>query len=98
MSHYLIMYRPPREGFTENATPEESRIIERHFEYLQRQEAEGRLILAGRIEDGRFGIALVEANSENKARRIMADDPAVKEGVFSGELLPFRLALMRGGE
>jgi len=98
MPHYLIVYRPPREGFTENATPEESRVIERHFEYLQKQEAEGRLILAGRIEDGRFGIALVETKSENVAKQIMADDPAVKEGVFSGELLPFRLALLRGGE
>lgn len=92
------MYRPPREGFTENATPEESRIIERHFEYLQKREVEGRLILAGRIEDGRFGIALIEANSENEAKQIMADDPAVKEGIFSGELLQFRLAISRGGE
>ncbi|UCC80363.1 MAG: hypothetical protein JSW64_03095 [Candidatus Zixiibacteriota bacterium] len=98
MGHYLIMYRPPREGFAENATPEESRVIERHFEYLQKQEAEGKLILAGRIEDGRFGIAVIEANSENEANRIMAEDPAVKEGVFSGELMPFRLALLRGGE
>jgi uncharacterized protein YciI len=98
MPHYLIMYRPPREDFAENATPEETAIIERHFEYLQKQEAEGRLILAGRPEDGRFGIALVEAKSENEAKQIMADDPAVKEGVFSGELLPFRLAILRGGE
>ncbi len=98
MSHYLIMYRPPREDFAENATPEESAIIERHFEYLQKQEADGRLILAGRTEDARFGIAVIEANSENEAKEIMADDPPVKEGVFTGELLPFRLALLRGGE
>jgi uncharacterized protein YciI len=98
MTHYLIIYRPPREDFAENATPVESAVIERHFEYLQKQEAEGRLILAGRIEDARFGIAVIEANNENEARQIMANDPAVKEGVFSGELLPFRLALLRGGE
>jgi uncharacterized protein YciI len=98
MPHYLIIYRPPREGFAENATPEESAVIERHFEYLQSRETEGRLILAGRTEDARMGIAVIEANSENQSKQIMADDPAVKEGVFSGELLPFRLALLRGGE
>jgi uncharacterized protein YciI len=98
MPHYLIIYRPPREGFAENATPEESAVIERHFEYLQSRETEGRLILAGRTEDARMGIAVIEANSENESKQIMADDPAVKEGVFSGELLPFRLALLRGGE
>jgi uncharacterized protein YciI len=98
MNHYLIMYRPPREGFAENATPEESAIIERHFEYLQKQESEGRLILAGRTDDARFGIAVIEADSGSEAKKIMADDPAVKEGVFSGELLPFRLAILRGGD
>ena len=98
MPHYLIMYRPPREGFAENVTPEETAIIERHAEYLQKIEGEGKLILAGRIEDARFGIAVIEADNENEARRIMENDPAVKESVFSGELLPFRLALMRGGE
>jgi len=65
---------------------------------MRRQEAEGRLILAGRTEDARFGIAVIEAGSEDEAGDIMSNDPAVKEGVFSGELLPFQLALLRGGE
>ena len=98
MSHYLIMYRPPREDFAENATPGETAIIERHFEYLQKQEDKGQLILAGRTEDARFGIAVIESGNEKEAKEIKANDPAIKEGVFSGELLPFRLALLRGGE
>ena len=98
MPHYLIMYRPPREGFAENATPEETAIIERHVAFLQKMEDEGRLILAGRIEDARFGIAVIEVENDNEAKRIMDNDPAVKDGVFSGELLPFRLALLRTGE
>lgn len=31
MSHYLIMYRPPRADFAESATPEELAVIERHL-------------------------------------------------------------------
>ena len=95
MPNYLIMYRPPRDGFAENATPEETAIIERHVAYLQKTEDEGKLILAGRIEDARFGIAVIETENENEAKRIMENDPAVNEGVFSGELLPFRLALLK---
>lgn len=98
MPHYLIIYRPPREGFAENATPEENAIIERHVAFLQKMEDEGKLIVAGRIEDARFGIAVIETDNENEAKKIMNNDPAVKEGVFSGELLPFRLALLRGRE
>jgi len=41
---------------------------------------------------------VIEAGSEDEAGDIMSNDPAVKEGVFSGELLPFQLALLRGGE
>jgi uncharacterized protein YciI len=97
VSHYLITYKPPRANFTESATPEESAVLERHFEYLKSQEADGRLILAGRTEDARFGIAVIKADSEGEAIKITDNDPAVKEGVFSGELKPFRLAL-GGGE
>ncbi len=96
MNHYLIMYVPPRTDFANNATPEESGVIERHFEYLKLKLAEGTLILAGRTDDARFGIAVIQAKNEDAARETMDNDPAVKEGVFSSELLPFRLAL--GGE
>lgn len=91
------MYRPPRADFAENATAEESAVLERHFEYLKSQEAKGRLILAGRTEDASFGIVVIKADSEDAARKIMDNDPAVKEGVFNGELKPFWLA-MGGGE
>jgi len=96
MNHFLIMYLPPRANFTENITPEETTVIERHFEYLKGKLAEGALILAGRAEDARFGIAIIRAKSETEGREIMENDPAVAAGVFTGELLPFRLAL--GGE
>lgn len=98
MAHYLIMYLPPRENYAESMTPEEAAVNERHFEYLKQKLSEGQMVMAGRPDDARFGIAVIEAQSEKEAYEIMANDPAVKEGVFSGELLPFRLALLRGGE
>jgi len=94
MAHYLIMYRPPRATFAEDATAEESGAVDKHFAYLKQLLTEGKLLLAGRTEDARFGIAVIVADDEGKARAMMKRDPAVASGVFSGELLPFRLALI----
>ena len=91
--HYLIMYRPPRDGFAENATPEESAKVMEHFEYLKQLHVEKVVLMAGRVEDARFGIALLETETEEEAQNIMNDDPAVKAKVFTADLLPFSLAL-----
>jgi uncharacterized protein YciI len=89
------MYRPLRETFTDDATAEESATVEKHFQYLQQLLSEGKLLLAGPTEDGQLGIAVIEADNEPTARTIMERDPAVSTGVFRGELLLFRLALVR---
>lgn len=96
MPHYLIIYRPPRETFADDANPEEIAVIERHFEYLKQLLSEEKLLLAGRAENGRLGIGVIAADDEPAARTIMESDPVLTEGVFSGELLPFRLALFSG--
>jgi len=93
MRHFLIQYRPPRDTFLQDSTPEEDAAIGRHFEYLQRLEKDGVLFTAGRVDDARFGIAVIRAPDESAAKAIMDQDPAVVAGVFSGELMPFRVAL-----
>ncbi len=96
MEHYLIQYRPPRPTFADDATDTEAAIIGRHFDYLKQQFADGRVLMIGRVDDARFGLALVVASSEGDAQEIMEGDPAISEGVFTGELLPFRLAMITG--
>lgn len=91
--HYLIMYYPPRQEFANNATDEESAAVSRHFAYLKKLNAEKTVVMAGRIEDARFGICLLQVENESEAQNIMQNDPAVQAGVFSAELLPFMLAL-----
>jgi uncharacterized protein YciI len=39
-----------------------------------------------------FGIAVFRAGSEDEARSIMNNDPAVKEGVIRAELYPYKVA------
>jgi uncharacterized protein YciI len=98
MSHYVLMYHPKKDDFDNTATEEEIASTDRHFEYLKEKTTEGKVVLAGRTIAPRFGIAVVDAESENEAKQIMTNDPVIKEGVFNGELLPFRLALLRGEE
>ena len=97
-NHYLIIFRPPRPTFAQDATEKESAVIAEHFEYLKRLLSEGILLLAGRSEDAVMGIAVLQASDTEAADKIMRDDPAVREGIFSATLSPFRLALFAGSE
>ena len=98
MKSFIIMYRPKKEDFDNTATKEDLASTDRHFEYLKKKTAEETVVLAGRTTEPRFGIAVIETENESEARNIMDNDPAVLEGVFNAELLPFRLALLRGRE
>lgn len=74
-------------------TEEESAAIDRHFVRLQQAGGAGTVRLAGPATDGAFGIVIFEAQDETAARSFMADDPAVRAGVMTAELHPFRVLL-----
>ena len=78
----------------DDPSPEEERILNTHFEYLQRAHREGELILAGPCEDGAFGIAVFRAETPTAALDFMSNDPAVKGQVMTAELRPLRISLM----
>ena len=82
---------------TEGPTPEEESVVGEHFAHLEDLTERGVLILAGRTlntDESSFGIIIFRADSEEAARRIVADDPAVRGGVMRAELYPYRIALM----
>jgi uncharacterized protein YciI len=95
MAHFLGIYRPPRPTFIDDATPEEERVIGAHFQYLKRLLAEGKLILAGPCEDASMGLAVFETKDETEALAIVAADPAVTGKVFTCEIKPYRVSLLR---
>lgn len=79
-----------------NWTEKEQAIVGEHFAYLQKLLAEGKLIIAGRTADDldkTFGIAIFRASSEEEARQIMENDPAISKGMMTSELFPYRVAL-----
>jgi uncharacterized protein len=95
---YLYRIIPTRPNMlAEGLTPQESEIMATHFVYLQQLTQQGVLILAGRTlntDEDTFGIAVIKAHSEEDARAIMDNDPAVSQGVMNARLFPYRVALI----
>lgn len=91
----LIPIRP--DMLSEGMTDKENAVIGTHFAYLSGLKDQGVVKLAGRTTNtdaSSFGVVIFEAKSEDAAREIMANDPAVTGSVLAAKLFPFRIALM----
>jgi uncharacterized protein YciI len=97
VGEWIYFIHPPREDFAATMTDEERGVWGVHFERLQRLLAEGVLVLAGpTLGPVNTGVAVIEAEDEGAARRLMEEDPAIASGIATGELRPFSIALLRG--
>ncbi len=77
-------------------TDSEQAVVAEHFAYLQDLNAQGVIILVGRTlntDENTMGLTIFRAESEDAARQIMNGDPAVKKGVMTAALYPFRVVL-----
>ena len=89
---FLYVIHPTRPAMlVEGLDARESAIVEEHFAWLQRQQAQGVVRMAGRTADSgerTFGIVLLEVPSEEAARALMLEDPAVAQGVIPASVEP----------
>lgn len=58
---------------------------EDHFAFLEKLEADGLVVTAGRQVPPKGGIVLLDVASEEQAREVMAGDPYVQRGLASYE-------------
>lgn len=97
MKQFLYRLTPARvEMVTVGPTPEEAALVSEHFAYLESLTERGVMILVGRTQDNSpdtIGLAIFQAESDEDARAIMENDPAVKNGVMLARLFPFKIAL-----
>lgn len=97
MPSFLIRLRPSRaDMLASGPTPEESAAIASHFTHLQAAAADGTLWFAGRTDTAgpdTLGIAVVRAPDAAAAQKFLDADPAVRAGVFRGDVAPFRIAI-----
>ena len=92
---FIYFIRPRRENFAETMTEEEGNIMGTHFLYLKDLLSKGKLILAGPEATGKFGVTIIETETEDEAKDIMNNDPAVSSGMVTPELYPYRVSLIR---
>ncbi len=97
MMQFLYRLTPVRiEMVTVGPTLEEKAVVSEHFAHLEALLEEGVMLLVGRTQDNSprtFGIVIFQAESEEQAREVMNNDPAVVKGIMRAELFPFRIAL-----
>jgi uncharacterized protein YciI len=95
---FLYKIQPVRpEMLSVGPTPEEEQAVSEHFAYLENLTEAGVVLLAGRTlntDHSSFGIVILTARSEQAARDIMLNDPAISQRVMRAELYPYRIALL----
>ncbi|MGJ5817144.1 YciI family protein [Paludibaculum fermentans] len=95
---FLLQIEPVRPDFAiNNVTAEEMPVLQAHGAYLHELLAAGKLITAGQAFQPKrlFGIIVVEAPDAAAAQAILDADPAVKNKVFRGEVIPYRTVVQR---
>ena len=97
-TEYIYRIFPVRiDLLTSGPTETEEAILAEHFAYLEKLTEDGTVALAGRTlttDASSFGIVILKNVSEQEARRIMNEDPAVFHTIITAQLFPFRIALV----
>jgi uncharacterized protein len=88
-SIFLVIYRPGP-SWVPGKTVHEQRLKE-HGKYMLSLYEKGSMKSAGPFTDNTGGAVVLEVNGDTEARAIVAEDPAVKSGVFLPEIHPWAL-------
>ena len=86
---YLVIYRPGPAWLTGKSVMEQP--LTEHGKYMLRLYIKGSMRLAGPLADNAGGAVLLEVSDEAEAKAIVANDPAVKSGIFVYEMHPWKL-------
>jgi uncharacterized protein YciI len=93
---YIYIARQTRPDMLSGGlTTHEQQAMAEHSSYLKDLADQGVVILFGRTQtndEDTFGLVILRANSEESARQIMANDPAIAKEVLSARLYPYRVA------
>jgi uncharacterized protein YciI len=97
---YIYLLRLDPKFLTEsNWTEADQAAVQAHFVRLVRMTEDGTLAHAGRsISDTPIGVVILEAASDEEAKRIAETDPAVVKGVMTAEVFPYEVLLARTSE
>jgi len=97
VNHFVFKLLPPRPTFAADMNDAEAATMGDHADYWQRLFGEGQVVVYGPVSDpsGTWGLAVVEAETEDAVRAIAAKDPAVQSGTCTFDVFPMAAAIVR---
>jgi uncharacterized protein YciI len=95
---FFLKLNPPRPTFPVDITEAERAVMAEHAAYWRGWTEKGKVVVFGPVMDpnGVFGMAVVEAKSEDEVLGLIAGDPVTKAGLGSYEVHPMRVGAVRG--
>lgn len=93
MPEFIYLIHPLRDGFFDHPTEAEDAAMEAHYQYLKAAVETGNVLLAGPCTDDTFGVVILRAENEARAREFMFNDPSIQQNVMMAELHPLRISL-----
>lgn len=90
---FLYRLLPPRPSFSEDMSPEEAEVMERHVGYWQDLLGRNVAIAFGPVlhPEEPWGLGLLDLDDEQAAQAIGEADPAVESGTCRYEIVPMQL-------
>jgi uncharacterized protein YciI len=92
--HFLVYLVGTRDGWPDNMSEREEKIMSEHYYYLKDLTTRKKVILACPCLPLRKGIVILQTVNEEEAHLIMNDEPSVKEGVHRYEMYPMTVSLL----
>jgi uncharacterized protein YciI len=86
---YLVLYRPGPAWLPGKSVLDQP--LKEHGKYMLSLYTKGSMRMAGPLTDNAGGAVLLEVSDEAEAKAIVANDPAVKSGIFVYEMHPWKL-------
>ena len=93
MPHFMFKLIAPRPTFSMDMNEEEKRLMQQHAIFWNDLLANGTALIYGPVLDpkGPYGLAIIEADNEEKARAICTNDPTIKAKLHTYELHPMHV-------
>jgi uncharacterized protein YciI len=97
MRHFLYKLIPPRPTFASDMSDTEAAVMGDHVAYWAGLVEEGVVVVFGPVGDpsGSWGMAVVEAETEEDVQRLGEQDPAITSGVAAFEIYAMPDAVAR---
>ena len=96
--YFFLKLNSPRPTFPADITEDERTTMQEHAAYWTEQTERGIVIVFGPVMDpsGVFGMAVLEAQSEEQVRVLIAGDPVTKAALGRYDVFPMRVGAVRG--